>query len=62
MASSGFTARQFFVWAIGGVVVFSGIVTVAALLTIAPWGGADERVRESLPAAQGETPAPDGGL
>ncbi len=62
MTKSDFTARQLFVWAIGGVVVFSGIVTVVALLTIAPWGGADESVRQALPPAQGETPRADGGL
>jgi hypothetical protein len=55
MHRPGFSARQFIVWAFGGIVTFCVIVTVAAFLTVAPWGGADERVRQALPPAQGET-------
>jgi len=56
-----FSARQFFLWSGGAVVGLSVVIAVAALLTAVPWGGADERVRDALPASQGETaPAQDG--
>jgi hypothetical protein len=55
MHRTGFDARQFILWAFGGIVTFCVIVTVAAFLTVAPWGGADDQLRQALPAAQGET-------
>jgi len=62
MGGDGFSARQFFVGAAAAVVALSLVIAVAALLTLVPWGGADERVREALPPAQGETRGPGGGL
>jgi hypothetical protein len=55
MNGPGFSARQFIIWAFGGIVAFSAIVTVAALLTAVNWGAADQEVREALPPPQGLT-------
>jgi hypothetical protein len=55
MQGPGFSARQFIIWAFVGIISFSVIVTVAALLTAVNWGAADQQVREALPPAQGET-------
>jgi|ABPU01.1.fsa_nt_gi hypothetical protein len=55
MQRPGFSARQFIIWAFTGIVAFSAIVTVAALLTVVNWGGADEQVRQMLPPPQGQT-------
>ena len=52
---SGFNTRQFAIRTFVAFVVFCAIVTVAAVWTILPWGGADQQVRDALPPAQGET-------
>jgi hypothetical protein len=52
---SAFDTRQFAIRSFVAFVVFCGIVTVAAVWTILPWGGADQQVRDALPAAQGLT-------
>jgi hypothetical protein len=55
MAGDGFSKRQFFIAAWAAIFGLSAIIALAALLTLVPWGGADEAVRDALPPPQGQS-------